>query len=86
MKEKLISEYVSRMNLDDVRNFAIKNGVELNEEELNTIYECAKKEWKTIIFGNPRSILDDLKTKISFPSYQKIESLYVYFKSKYSNF
>lgn len=86
MKEKLISEYVSRMTIDDVRNFAIQNGVSLNEDELSIVYNYAKTEWRTIVFGNPRGILDDLKNKINPISYQKIESLYVYFKNKYSNF
>ena len=85
MKEKLIGEYVSRMTINDVRSFAIKNGVTLSEEELTIVYNQAKNEWRTIIFGNPRGILDDLKSKINPTSYQKIESLYVYFKNKYSN-
>lgn len=86
MKEKLIGEYVNRMTIDDVRSFAIKNGVTLSEEELSIIYNHAKNEWRTICFGNPRAILDDLKAKINTDSYQKIEALYVYFKNMYSNF
>lgn len=85
MKDRLINEYINRMTIDDVRNFAIKNGVTLSEEELTIVYNQAKNEWRTIIFGNPRCILDDLKTKINPISYQKIESLYVYFKNKYNN-
>lgn len=86
MKEKLIGEYVNRMTIDDVSSFAIQNGVTLSSEELNIVYNYAKKEWRTIVFGNPREILDDLKLKINPVSYQKIEALYVYFKNKYSNF
>ena len=86
MKERLINEYVNRMTIEDVKNFAVKNGVTLSEEELNIIYNHAKNNWRTICFGNPREILDDLKCKINPFSYQKIESLYVYFRNKYSNF
>jgi len=86
MKDKLINEYVSRMNIEDVRKFAIKNGITLSEEELNIVYNHAKNNWRTICFGNPRAILDDLKRKINPFSYQKIESLYIYFKNKYNNF
>lgn len=85
MKEKLINEYINRLTIDDISAFATKNGVSLNEEELNIIYNHAKNNWRTIVFGNPREILDDLKNKINPFSYQKIESLYVYFKNKYSN-
>jgi len=86
MKEKLISEYVNRMNLDDVNNFALKNGINLSNEELSLIFNYIKNDWHTIVFGNPRAILDDLKNKLNTNSYQKIESLYVYFKNRYSSF
>ncbi|MBE6149412.1 MAG: DUF2624 family protein [Firmicutes bacterium] len=85
MKEKLINEYINRLTINDINAFAIKNGVSLNEEELNIIYNHVKNNWRTIVFGNPREILNDLKNKINPFSYQKIESLYVYFKNKYNN-
>ncbi len=83
MKEKLISEYINRMTLDDVNNFAIKNGIVLKEDEIKLIYNHIKSNWHTIVFGNPRGILDDLKSKLDSTSYQKIETLYVYFKNRY---
>ncbi len=83
MKERLISEYINRMTLDDVNNFAIKNGVILKEDEVKLIYNHIKSNWRTIVFGNPRGILDDLKNKLDNTSYQKIETLYIYFKNRY---
>ena len=83
MKEKLIKEYVNRMTLDDVNKFAYNNGINLNNDEVNLIYNHIKNNWHTICFGNPRVILDDLKIKLDNHSYQKIESLYVYFKNRY---
>ena len=83
MKERLISEYINRMTLDDVNNFAVKNGIILKDEEVKLIYNYIKSDWRTIVFGNPRGILDDLKEKLDSTSYQKIESLYIYFKNRY---
>lgn len=83
MKEKLISEYVNRMTIDDVNNFALKNGIILKDDEIKLIYDHIKKNWRTIVFGNPRGILDELKNKLDNNSYQKIEALYVYFKNLY---
>lgn len=83
MKEKLISEYVNRMTLSDVNNFAVQNGIYLKDDELNLIYNHVKNNWRTIVFGNPRGILDELKGKLDNNSYQKVESLYVYFKNRY---
>ena len=83
MKEKLINEYVNRMSLEDVNNFALKNGIILKDNEIKLIYDNIKNNWRTIVFGNPRGILDDLKEKLDSTSYQKIESLYIYFKNRY---
>lgn len=83
MKEKLINEYVNRMTLEDVNNFALKNGIILKDKEVKVIYDHIKNNWRTIVFGNPRGILDDLKEKLDSTSYQKIESLYIYFKNRY---
>ncbi len=83
MKEKLINEYVNRMSLEDVNNFALKNGIILKDNEIKLIYDHIKNNWRTIVFGNPRGILDDLKEKLDSTSYQKIESLYIYFKNRY---
>lgn len=83
MKEKLISEYVNRMTIDDVNNFALKNGIIIKDNEIKLIYDHIKTNWRTIVFGNPRGILDDLKSKLDNNSYQKIEALYVYFKNLY---
>jgi len=86
MVERLINEYVDRMTKDDVSAFAIKNGVVLNENELDLVFKTIKEKWHTLVYGNPRFILDDVKSKVAPLTYQKIENLYVYFKDKFKNY
>lgn len=86
MIEKLIREYVDRMTLQDVESFATSHGVVLNEEEKNLIFKEIKTHWHTIVYGNPRGILDNLKKQFEPLTYQKIENLYVYFKQKFKNY
>lgn len=81
--DKLIEEYIKRMNIDDVSNFSKKYGIYLSKEELNIVYNYIINDWRTIIHGNPRSILDELKEKINNESYNKIEQLYIHFKNRY---
>ena len=76
----LISEYVKRLTKEDINNFALKQGVSLTEEELDIIYNYVKKDYKTVIYGNPRVILDELKTKVKPFTYSKIENLYQQFE------
>ena len=42
MKERLINEYVNRMNLDDVNKFALQNGINLKDDELRLIFTYIK--------------------------------------------
>jgi len=86
MNEFLIKSYISRLKLEDINEFAKKHGIELNEEELKLIEQHIRKDWHTIIYGNPRPILDNLKAKLKNNEYQKIENLYVEFKNKYKNY
>ena len=74
------------MNTDDIIEFAKKNGIELEENEVDLIYHHIKTNWKTIVYGNPRGILDDIKSKVNDTTYEKIENLYVKFHDRYRSY
>lgn len=78
----LIEEYVNRMRKEDVNKFALRQGIILNEEELDTIFSYIKNNYKTILYGNPKEILLEIKEKVSSLTYNKIENLYMKFKDK----
>lgn len=82
----LISEYVNRMQKQDVNNFAIKQGITLDNEELDIIYNYIKNNYKTLIYGNPKVILEEIKYQVKPFTYNKIENLYMQFKDKIDNF
>ena len=78
----LIEEYVNRMRIDDVNNFALKQGIILDDEELNIIFKYIKDNYKTILYGNPKDILLEIREKVKPITYSKIENLYMKFKDK----
>ena len=82
----LISEYVNRMQKQDVNNSAIKQGITLDNEELDIIYNYIKNNYKTLIYGNPKVILEEIKYQVKPLTYNKIENLYMQFKDKIDNF
>lgn len=86
MNEFLIKSYISRLTTNDINKFANKHGIELNEEQTKLIEQHIREDWHTIIYGNPRLILDNLKSKLKNNEYQKIENLYIKFKNKYKNY
>lgn len=86
MIEKLIIQYIERINQNDIDGFAKKNGIVLSDKEIDLIYYHVKNNWRTIIYGNPKSILEDIKNNVNELSYQKIENLYIDFKNKYKDY
>lgn len=86
MIDKLISQYVSRMTVDDVFSFASQYGVSLTKKEADLIFDTVQKNWRTFVYGNPRGILDEMKASLEPFTYQKMEELYIHFKHKYRNY
>lgn len=78
----LIEDYIRRLEQSDIERFALKQGIILDNEELNIVYNYIRKEYKTIIYGNPKDILLEIKEKVKPLTYKKIENLYMQFKDK----
>lgn len=86
MNEFLIKSYISRLTLNDIDSFARSHGILFTNDELKLVNNYVKHDWHTIIYGNPRPILDELRNSLDDFKYNKIENLYVEFKNKYSNY
>lgn len=86
MVQKLIENYVYNMKEMDVKNFALKNGIILNDDEVIYVLNVIKKNYRTIIYGNPEPIFSDLKNKFPLETVNKVEKLYIEFKSKYETY
>lgn len=82
MKDLLIKEYINRLDTNDIKEFAKKVGITLEDEETLIIFNCLKKHWRTFLYGNPKGILTDLRLKLKEDTYNKIEQLYIQAKSK----
>ena len=82
----LITEYVNRMTKEDINKYALKQWIILDNEELDLIYTYIKSNYKTILFGNPKDILEEIKGKVKPLTYNKIENLYIQFKDKIDTF
>lgn len=78
----LITEYVNRMTKEDINKYALKQGIILENDELDLIYTYIKSNYKTILFGNPKDILEEIKSQVKPLTYNKIENLYIQFKDK----
>lgn len=84
--ERLIANYVSKLKKQDIVQFALKNDINLKEEEVTIVYDIIQKYWKEIIFENHETILQKIKGKINNCTYQKIEELIILYKEKYHSY
>ena len=79
----IISNYMNNFSMDDVKGFAIQNGVYLSDEELVFVYHFVKENYLYIL-KNPNSlVLAKYKDKFSKNNYDKIVLLLDFYKRKY---
>lgn len=86
MYDYLIKQYIDKINENDIIRFACSNGITLKKEEVEIIQFHIKKNWKTLIHGNPEPIFQEVKTKLEPETYKKMIELYYFFKEKYQNY
>lgn len=83
MKEKIINSYISKLTREDVISFAIKNNIQLSDEEIDILLNTIKSDWKKIL-NNPEEALQNIKNKVSENTYKNIIYLYNLYSDKLS--
>lgn len=80
----LMKQYIKRITLDDVKNFAYKNGIYLSDKEARSVYNYITKNYNDYFNGNINiyDILEDAKGIFSGENYYKFISLYNQYKDK----
>lgn len=84
MNDYLLQVYIERLSKDDINSFAKNKGITLESDELEVIYDYLKRHWRTFYYGNPKDLLEELKSKLSNITYSKIEALYIQAKENLS--
>ena len=77
----LIYQYIKKIQKKDIYNFANKQGIILDNNELDIIYYYVKNEYKNFLNGNQQKILNEIKSKVKISTYNKIEELYNQYKN-----
>ena len=85
MYEILIKEYIKRLSLKDINDFAIKKGIKLLDNEDKKIYNLIIKYWKDIYNGNTNEAFTKLKNEVSEDTYNNIINLYNEYKKRLDN-
>lgn len=85
MKDKLIKNYINNLKIKDIKDFALKNDILINDNEADYLFNIVKNNYQELIYGIPNTIFKNIKDKINDESYQKIIKLYFLYKNKYQH-
>lgn len=80
MKDK-IRNYISRMNIEDVNAFAVKNGIYLSRSEMEFTYNFIKNNYSDVL-ENKNYDFGRYKEKFSTENFPKVQRLI----EKYRNY
>lgn len=81
-----IENYMSKLKKNDIENFALKENIILDDEELNNIYNYVKSNYKNIIYNDPEKTLNNIKKAFNNKTYLKVEKIYLKYKDRINNF
>lgn len=85
MFKGLIEKYINNLTKNDITNFAKTQGINLNQIEIDTIYNELKNNLNNVLY-NTDIVLSKIKDKLQPTTYLKIIELINYYKRRYANY
>ena len=80
--ENIIKKYVNILKKEDIVNFAKKNNLLLNKEELEIIYSTIKNRYIDI-YNDGLKVINEYKDKLKKNTYDKLIEVYENAKKYY---
>ena len=81
----LIKNYLSKLSIDNLKEFALKNNISLTESELKFLLTLAKENFDDILI-NEDKYLNMIKNNINPSEFEKVKELFLYYKNKYKGY
>ena len=82
---KLIINYINKLTKEDIIIFSNKNNINLNNNELDYIYNKIKKDYLILLSDNYEIAFNDAKKFINENNLKKIYNLFIDYRNKYLN-
>ena len=86
MQDFIISNYISKLDKNNITYFALKNDIRLNDNELDYVYKTIKSDYKVLLSNNYERVFDEAKNKLSSENYDKLYKLYLVYRKMYEGF
>ena len=82
MNKNIIKTYALNLNAKDVKDYALKEGINITDEEANLFISNIKEHADEILDGHGLEVIESIKDRISSESYNKLLELF----NKYKKF
>lgn len=80
MNKSLIKAYAFTLTPDKVKSFALKEGINVSDEEANLFISTIRENADDILDGHAMEVIESKKSMISDASYNKLIELYDKYK------
>lgn len=86
MHRLLIENYIKQSSKQDIKAFALKHNILLKEEDVDILYHYLKNNWQDLLYGNSRSVFEELEEKLGTEKFNVLKNLYDFYFEQYHDF
>ena len=83
--KSLIKNYIDLLTTEKLKEFCLKNNINLTDNELNYLLNLVKNNYEDILKDDSKC-LEDVKNNINPNEFIKIKELYLYYKNRYKGY
>ena len=83
--KSLIKNYVDKLTTQNLREFAIKNDINLNQNELEYLLNLVQNNFEDILV-NEDKYLNLVQNNINSEAFIKVKELFLYYKNRYKGY
>ena len=83
--KNLIKNYIDKLSTNDLKEFALKNNINLTDNEFEYLLNLAKENFEDILV-NEDKYLNLVKNNINEKEFDKIKKLFIYYKNRYKGY
>lgn len=82
----MLDNYINKIDKNKINNFALKNNINLNDQELDILLFIVKNKKDDLLQGNEEESLKLIKENLSKKNSNKVLKLYYYYKDLFRGY
>ena len=81
----LIKNYIEKLTIDNLKEFALRNDISLNESEFEYLLNIVKNNFEDILV-NEDKYLKEVQNNINPQAFVRVKELFLYYKNRYKGY